>query len=228
MFCNYCGRELPKDAIFCHECGKQARSQPDHSKAVASANSPAPTREILSIFADHREREDVTETPDASSGESYNSGTIISYAPKTPWLPLVFCLVAVALIGTCIVDVSGPNEGLYIRKESSRRNGSSRSEKGSPTDFLETQKIENQRTVAVLGIARDRYARSLDQKYLEEGGRILRTRAADLRILIRTVERNRTWSREDQAKVILVLSGELEWAENGATAIDPSGWGARQ
>ena len=133
----------------------------------------------------------------------------------------MFCLVAVALIGTCIVDVSGPNEGLsdegfYIRHESSR------SEKGSPTDFLETQKIENQRTVAVLGIARDRYARSLDQKHLEEGGRILRTRAADLRILIQTVERNRTWSREDQAKVILVLSGELEWAENGATAIDPS------
>ena len=44
-------------------------------------------------------------------------------------------------------------------------------------------------------------------KHLEEGKRILSNRVADLRILIQTVEGNRTWSREDQANVISVLRG---------------------
>ena len=37
----------------------------------------------------------------------------------------------------------------------------------------------------------------------------------------RELPKDANFCHEDQAKVVLVLSGELEWAENGATAIDP-------
>ena len=93
MFCNYCGRELPEDAIFCHQCGKQTPSRTDHPKTAAPAKSPSPTRyssETSPWFP-----------PSLSVPRRATASLQIG-------LSIAFCLVVVILM-IPYITVSGPN-----------------------------------------------------------------------------------------------------------------------
>ena len=107
MFCNYCGRELPKDANFCHECGRQTDSRPDHPKTVAPAKTPAPNRD--SSKEPWKRPVEARWLP----GDAVEGDKVGGQQQKTI---IVLCLVAVGIMGTCIFAVSGPDEGIVYLK----------------------------------------------------------------------------------------------------------------
>ena len=87
--------------------------------------------------------------------------------------------------------------------------------------LVRDQKERNATTTRMLRLVRDRYVRSEDQADLDDGVRILRDRASELRSAIRTVTFDRqNWPAEDRARAIAPMIEELEWAEESIVALE--------